>query len=134
MYTDISPVFRVEDNSLVGYNKAKDIDAIKNSLNNLFLIRLGEVPGLPWYGNGLYEILFDPIDQFTTKFIKEHISNQLDKYEPRVKLIDIVINNIPEYNKITVQIKYMAILEDEQFYDSIILKDLNTVMTSRTNI
>jgi phage baseplate assembly protein W len=103
MYVDINPEKRISDRSLIGYNTVTQIEAIKNSLRNLFLIPLGGVPGKPWFGNGLYEILFDPMDQFTEKFIREHIKNQLEKYEPRVQLLNIEVISSPEYNKIDVK-------------------------------
>ena len=134
MYADIKPVFRPADKSLIGYEIVNDIEAIKNSLNNLFLIRLGEVPGKPYYGNGLYEILFDPMDQFIIKFIKEHITNQLEKYEPRVILESLDVANNPEYNKIDIHLKYYVVLKDEKYYETLIIRDLNTITTSRTNV
>ena len=132
-YVDITPSIRPSDLSLVGYSRSEDIEAVKNSLKNIFLIRLGEVPGKPWFGNGLYTILFDPIDNFTTKFITEHIRNQLEKYEPRVQLVSLNVENKPEYNRIDVKMNYYVIIQDEKVYDSLIIKDLNTVSTARTS-
>jgi phage baseplate assembly protein W len=72
------------------------------------------------------------MDIFTEKFIKEHINNQLEKYEPRVTLDSIEIENIPEYNRMNVKINYYYILQDKKIYDSIIIRDLNTLVTRET--
>jgi len=59
VYNDITPKY--ENRTNVGYNSVSDLDAINNSLKNLFTIELGEVPGKPWLGNPISIYLFDNI-------------------------------------------------------------------------
>ena len=131
MYVDLDPTYRPSDKSLTGYTRVYEVEAVKNSLRNLFLIRQGTVPGKPWLGNSLYSILFDAIDQFTVKFITEHIRNQLDKYEPRVTLVSINVDTNEAYNRIDVNMNYFITIQDEKYFDTLSIKDLNTITSKR---
>ena len=52
MYRDIKPKID-ESKALRGYNTVEDLEAIKNSLRNIFLVNKNECPGKPKFGNPL---------------------------------------------------------------------------------
>lgn len=72
-----------------------DIDAVKTSVRNIVLTNHGERPFQPYLGSNLRALLFEPADQFTTFAIQENITFTLQKYEPRIT--DLVV--LVEYNE-----------------------------------
>jgi len=111
-YKDIIPKYN--NNIQIGYDDSFDEEAIQNSLYNLFLINQGEIPGKPWLGNPLQIFLFDNIGYFETETIKVAFINIVEKYEPRVNIIDIDINMESEYNNIMINIIYSILLGGNQ--------------------
>ena len=107
-YKDIIPKYN--NNIQVGYEDAFDEEAIQNSLYNLFLINQGEIPGKPWLGNPLQIFLFDNIGYFETQAIRVAFINIIEKYEPRIDLIDVNIGIESEYNNIVIDIVYSPLL------------------------
>lgn len=76
----------------------KNENAIKRSLLNLFSIRKGEKFFDANFGSGIPDLLFEPFDFATAGLIEEQIRNLVSSYEPRVNIIDIIVNlNEDEY-------------------------------------
>lgn len=71
---------------------AIDLNAIRNSLRNLFNTNPGERPLLPQYGADLRRLIFEPISETTGNRIGRLIRYSLASWEPRVQLrrLDIV--------------------------------------------
>lgn len=69
----------------------RDVESVKQSLKNLLLTRKGERPFSPNYGSNLYNFLFDPIDIVTETLIREEISVSIRNYEPRVNLLNVLV-------------------------------------------
>ena len=113
-YVDISP--KKLNNKLVGYGIKEDLEAVENSLKNLFTIRKGEVPGKPFLGNPLPIYLFDNIGFFEKKSIKTAMINVVEKYEPRVKIVDIKIEEHKEYNAINIIMDYIVFFENKEIF------------------
>jgi len=110
-FRDIFPKISVRG-ILTGYSDSIDEEAVKNSLRNLFSISLGQVPGKPWLGNALNIYLFDNISFFEEKAIKAAFINTIDKFEPRVNVVDVRIEYEPEYNSISIFIIYTLKIGD----------------------
>lgn len=127
-YIDISPI-RDSNNNLY-YKKSYDVEAINNSIINLFSIELGEVPGKPWLGNPLSIYLFDNVGYFEKRSIEISIRNILDLYEPRVDVDYINISTINENNSIEINIGYYIILGSQQIFEDLIFKYSHNNMTS----
>jgi phage baseplate assembly protein W len=115
-YVDLSP--RFSNGILSGYDKVLDDQAVQNSLKNLFTISQGEVPGKPWLGNPLNIFLFDNIGKFEEQAIKAAFINIIEKYEPRVKIIDISLNSQPEYNTINISLYYSLLTGGQDEIDN----------------
>jgi len=69
----------------------RDVESVKQSLKNLLLTRKGERPFSLSYGSNLYNFLFDPIDIVTETLIREEISVSIRNYEPRVNLLNVLV-------------------------------------------
>lgn len=127
-YTDITPKF--SNNSLIGYDKVTDLEAINNSIMNLFSIQQGEVPGKPWLGSPISVFVFDNIGFFEEKQLETNLRNTLELYEPRVELIDLTIDSQPEYNSLNIDIQYVIIIDVEEIFETVSFSLAHNSMTS----
>lgn len=90
LYKDIDLSFLPHpDTGDVG--KRIDVNAVKQSVQNLLLTRYFERPFQPQLGSPIYQLLFEPLDPITAASIKQAIERTLQNYEPRiiVKRIDV---------------------------------------------
>lgn len=84
-----------------------DEAAIKQSLRNLFNFRPGEEILQPEFGNELYRYLYQPVISFTTDKIVRTIKQMVERWEPRVQIIDIPIEADEEQQCYYIQLKYL---------------------------
>jgi phage baseplate assembly protein W len=78
-----------------------DLDAIRNSLSNLFSTVPGQKLLNPTYGLNLLQYLFEPVTTNTANIIGETILNGITRFEPRVTVDKVrVVGNAEanEYN------------------------------------
>ena len=98
----------------------KDLDAIKQSVKNLILTSKQERLFQPWLGCGINDLLFEPADKITISSIKSEIMRVIDKYEPRVKITAIDIEDESDVNsyKITIGFQIVNLVEETtvEFY------------------
>lgn len=78
---------------------AFDLNAIKNSLKNLFNTMKGERLLLPEYGCDLRQFVFDNITEANAKQIGLTIKKAIKDYEPRITLLGLNINAYPDTNE-----------------------------------
>ena len=99
--------------------------AINNSIRNIILTDIGSLPGKPTFGSHVRKALFEFIDGVTQKLIETYIASALIKWEPRIRILSIVIKNIPEYNRIvaTITYQYQLFGKNMEGRSNIILKD-----------
>jgi phage baseplate assembly protein W len=76
-----------------------DINAIKNSLANLFSTTPGEKVLNPEFGMDLRKYLFDPATRDVAENIRDEIYRQIAKFEPRVKIQNINITVLEDVNE-----------------------------------
>lgn len=87
----------------------KDDNAIKRALLNLFSYRKGEKFFEPRFGSGIPDLLFEPFDYVTAGAIKDQIIDLVTAYEPRIKVIDVIVNLNDDENLYEVQIDYIML-------------------------
>lgn len=83
-----------------------DIDAVKNSLYNLFTTTPGEKILNPEYGLDFKQYLFVPATVDVAKYIRDEIYSQVARYEPRVKVINVNITILEDANEFDINIYY----------------------------
>jgi len=127
-YKDITPSIR--DGELVGYGSDEDLDAIKNSLKNLFLIREGEVPGKPHIGSPVGLFVFDNIGYFEERTIETAFANTVELFEPRVTVSSLSIETAPEYNTVTVYLEYFVTFRERTEFQTTRFSLAHNEMTS----
>ena len=78
---------------------AYDLNAIKNSIVNLFNTTQGDRILLPDYGCNLRAFIFEPISKSTADEIGRTISRSIQMWEPRVTLISMNIDGYQSRNE-----------------------------------
>ena len=68
---------------------SKDASAIKQAIVNVLLTNKGERLMNPRYGSDIRRFLFEPLDYGTAFQIKGNIRDTLERFEPRINVLDI---------------------------------------------
>lgn len=77
----------------------KNETAIARSVQNLVLTIAGERFFQPYIGSKVTSLLFENVDSFTARSIKDEIELTLENNEPRIDVIDISVD--PDYDNST---------------------------------
>ena len=94
-FKDISMSFEVNpiNADIIG---VKNETAISRSIRNLVLT----TPGARFFnedlGSGVSEVLFDTLDDISGAVIRDEIEQTIIRFEPRVKLTDVIVK--PDYD------------------------------------
>ena len=84
----------------------KNSSAIARSIRNIVFTQPGEKFFNPEFGSRVSESLFEVVDEVSTIAIRDEIRSSIINYEPRVNLLDVVVNPNPDENEMNVTIKY----------------------------
>lgn len=99
-----------------------DVDAVINSLTNLFNTIPGERILVPEYGMNLNKYLFEPVSELVGQSIGYEILHAIEEWEPRVIVNKINVTGYPEN-------------PDGQLDEHTYLVEINlTIITIRKNI
>ena len=107
-FRDVSASFKVNpitDDLIV----VTDASAIARSIRNLIMTVPGERPFNPTLGSNVSRLLFDPMDQMTSMSIRSEIKHTIRKFEPRVELLEVIVNPNFDENEYDIIIKFKII-------------------------
>ena len=90
-------------------NKLTDAEAVKRSVRNLINTNHYERFFRPELGSGLRGLLFEPVNEITTQFIKQKIIELLNFHEPRIRLTSVNVSNQLDRNAYSVRISFHII-------------------------
>ena len=93
--------------------KKRDAAAVKQSIKNLLLSNHYEKPFQPFYGANLTAMLFELADDQTESEVQVNIVTAIEKYEPRVEVLDINVSVLPDQNDMRVSVVFKVISTDE---------------------
>lgn len=112
-----------------------DVDAIMNSLNNIFKTIPGERFLVPTFGANLRRYLFDPVSEPIASQIGSEILRAIELWEPRVTVDRINVIGDPEEHQydVTIIITINAIKEQVTF-NSIINQSSDIEMKNLTRV
>jgi phage baseplate assembly protein W len=82
-------------------------DQTKYDLINLLLTNKGERVFNPEFGMDLKKVLFEGITEDTSNIIRNLIITNTNYYVPNVQIQDVIINNNPDRNFISVTVNYI---------------------------
>lgn len=88
--------------------KKTDEEAVAASIANLLQTSNYERLFNPKLGCNLKRYLFEPIDDITTSNIREEIERTIKNFEPRVDLLDVLVEPFPDDNYYSVSIKFFT--------------------------
>ena len=102
-YTDVDFSFTVSPvtNGLV---LKRGEEAVKQSVLNILLTGRGEKPFQPTFGTQLRNLLFEPFDVALAAVIEEDIRLTLNNFEPRLRVQNIRVNDLPDRNSLEVTV------------------------------
>ena len=104
-FKDVSMSFETNplNNDLIGL---KNSSAIARSIRNIVFTQPGEKFFNPEFGSRVSESLFEVVDEVSTIAIRDEIRSSIINYEPRVNLLDVLVDPNPDDNEMNVTIKY----------------------------
>jgi phage baseplate assembly protein W len=107
-FKDISLSFQVNP---LNYDliATKNETAIARSVRNLIFTQPGEKFFNQNLGSSISRSLFDNIDPISASVIKDEIENTIKNYEPRVELIDVIVDPNYDNNEFNVTIRYYIV-------------------------
>ena len=96
-----------------------DEDAIKRSVKNIIFTILGEKPFMPQFGSVIGESLFDLDTNLNEVRITDEIRTSLVNFEPRIDIIDVVVQVYPDSNEMycTVEYEIVGMTAETQIVD-----------------
>ena len=104
-YVDLDLSFKVNPFTKDLYLKT-DEDAVKTALKNLIKTKNFERPFHPEIGTQAHTLLFENFGAAVNVAMKRTIEDTINTYEPRVRLIDVTINESTETNDLSVTITF----------------------------
>lgn len=105
-YKDIDLTFAAKPSGDV--YKKQDAAAVKQSLRNLLLTNRGEKPFEPLYGGDLRRYLFE-LDDVDDDEIQDRIVATCARYEPRVRIFEVLTNSRPDSNSVEVLVRFQVL-------------------------
>lgn len=90
--------------------------AVKNAIRTLLLTNFMERPFQPTMGANLRSLLFEPNDAVTRLALKDAVRNVLQKHEPRIENINVVIEATNDENSYRITVVF-SIKENDSVQD-----------------
>jgi len=108
IYKDLNLNFSPHPNTK-DITKKTDIEAVKQSVKNLVLTRHYERPFHPEIGSNVTDILFEPMTPLTANLLTKQISEVINNFEPRARLVSVNANPRIDRNEYEVTINFYVV-------------------------
>ena len=102
-YSDLNLLF-TKHPVTADVTKKNDEEAVKASLKNLISTKHYERPFHPEIGCQVYNLLFENFNPITAQVMKKTIYDVINKFEPRVTVLDVKIRQDVDKNDLSVDI------------------------------
>ena len=86
--------------------RIEDVDAVKRSVRNLVQTNFYERPFHPESGCGIRGLLFENYSPIIGIFLKRKIAEVINRYEPRVSLVNVTLDDDPDRNRLKVSLYF----------------------------
>ena len=93
--------------------KKRDAGSVKQAIKNLVLTNHYEKPFKPFFGSNLRGMLFELADDQTESEVSVNIASTIQRYEPRVEVMDIKVTSNPDRNDLSVYILFKIVSTEE---------------------
>jgi len=112
-YTDIDLTFKAKPSSGEIFKKT-DAAAVKQSVKTLVMTNLLEKPFRPRFGGNVRAQLFELADRGRSSIIRRNIIDNIQVFEPRAQVLDVIVNLQPDSHSLDVTIKFKVVNTEEQ--------------------
>lgn len=112
-YIDLDLSFTAKPTSGEIFKKT-DAASVKQAVKTLVLTNRLEKPFLPEFGGDIRGQLFELADAGNDDIIRNDIISNIERYEPRAEVLDVVVNQQPDRNSISVTIKFKVVNTSEE--------------------
>lgn len=85
---------------------SEDVQAIRNSLYNIFSTKKGQKLLNPNFGSSLEQFLFENVTSTVGEMIGNNILNALESYEPRIDVLAVNVYPQPDFNQYRIQVVF----------------------------
>ena len=109
-FRDFAMSFKANPNSR-DFGAVKNENAIKQAVLNLVKTDIGEKPFQYDVGSRVTALLFEPYDVFTGEAIKDEIQSTLDRYEKRIRVTSVNVQDGFDVNSLEVRVQYTIVGE-----------------------
>jgi hypothetical protein len=107
-FSDINLLF-TKSGATADITKKIDEEAVKASLRNLISTKNFERPFHPEIGCQIYGLLFENITPIIYQTMRKTIFDAIEKFEPRVKVLEVNVAETPDNNSIELSIIFRII-------------------------
>jgi len=104
-YSDLNLLFTTNQDTL-DITKKYDDEAVKTSLKNLIQTKNYERPFHPEIGCQIFSLLFENFTPITKQVMKRTIFDVIEKFEPRVTVLDVRVRDRIDANDISIELVY----------------------------
>jgi len=94
--------------------KKRSAESVKQSVLNILLTSQGERPFMPAFGGNVRAYLFEHFDSVTEEVVAEQIRSALRNYEPRVRILEVVVSADPDRNALDVRLEIEILTPTQQ--------------------
>jgi phage baseplate assembly protein W len=108
IYKDLNLIFSPHPNTK-DITRKTDIEAVKQSVKNLVLTNHYERPFHPEIGSNVTDILFEPMTPLTAGLLTKQISEVINNFEPRARLVSVNANPRIDRNEYEVTINFYVV-------------------------
>lgn len=105
IYSDFNHTFIPHPNT-GQITRRVNIESVKLALRNLLLTNKYERLRNPDFGGNIRRWLFEPFNQNTRVEIEDEIKNMVRNYEPRVRLLEVIVTDDVDNNAVNVRITF----------------------------
>lgn len=104
-YSDLNLLFTTNQDTL-DITRKYDDEAVKTSLKNLIQTKNYERPFHPEIGCQIFSLLFENFTPITKQVMKRTIFDVIEKFEPRVTVLDVKVRDRVDTNDISIELVY----------------------------
>lgn len=101
--------FPIRVNPKGGLSYSKYEQDIEEAISIILGTAKGERLMLPEFGCGIHNLVFAPINPTTTGDIEHHVMEALSKWEPRVEVLRIDVEQYREEAKLLIRVDYRVL-------------------------
>lgn len=88
--------------------RESDIELVKTDLINHIFTKRGDRVMMPTFGTLVPDLLFEPLDETTTDILEDELRSVFD-YDPRVEILEFVMNVDTERSSVMVSVSLFYI-------------------------